>query len=64
MAALRVFKENGIRGPKRAVGDKVYYLNLVLEHDRRELHKNKKEFIQNDEVPSNINFVNTTKPWS
>ena len=59
MAALRMIKKNGIRGPKRAVGDKVYYLNLVLEHDRRELHKNKKEFIQNDEVPSNINFVNT-----
>ena len=64
LAALRMFKENGIRGPKRASGDTVYYLNLVLEHDRREFHKNKKEFIQDDEVPSNINFVNTTKPWT
>ena len=53
-AAMKLIKENGVRGPERHVGDKSHHLNVVLEHDRREIYKNKKEFIIGEDLPSNI----------
>lgn len=64
MATMRLIKENGLRGPRRSFGEKTHYLNLVLEHDRRVLHKNKKEFIQSSDLPPNINFFNITNSWT
>lgn len=64
MATLRLIKENGMRGPSRAVGEKVHYLHVVLEHDKRELHKNKKEFMCIDDLPPNIYLCNTTGEWN
>ena len=58
LATTRLLKERGFRGPSRSFGEKVHYLNIILEHDRRELHKNKKEFVQSDDLPSNISFLN------
>jgi len=51
---MKLIKENGVRGPERHVGDKSHHLNVVLEHDRREIYKNKKEFIIGEDLPSNI----------
>ena len=64
MATMRLIKENGLRGPRRSFGEKTHYLNLVLEHDRRVLHKNKKEFIQSSDLPPSINFFNITNSWT
>jgi hypothetical protein len=60
LATSRLIKENGLRGPARTVGEKVHYLNVVLEHDRREIHKNKKAFIRTDDLPDNIYLYNIT----
>jgi hypothetical protein len=64
LATLRMIKENGLRGPSRTVGEKVHYLNVVLEHDRREIHKNKKAFIHTDDLPDNIYLCNITGEWN
>lgn len=53
-AAMKLIKENNIKGPMRRFGSKEHRLNLVLEHDYREFRKNKKEFIINESLPSNI----------
>jgi len=63
-AAMRLIKENGLQGPERRFGDKVHNLNLVLEHDRRELHKHKKEFIVREDTTSNIFCCNASKEWT
>ena len=63
-AAINMIKENGLRGPERSVGDKIHHLNLILDHDRRELHKNKKEFVISDELPSSIFCCNISKEWN
>lgn len=62
-AALKLIKDNGLRGPKRSLGDTEHYLNLLLEHDKRELHKNKKDFIVESEAP-NIFYCNISKEWT
>ena len=63
-AAMRLIKENGFHGPERRVGDKVHHLNIILEHDRREIHKNKKEFIVGEGVASNIFCCNVSEEWT
>ena len=64
MGAARIIKESGFRGPSRSFGEKKHYLNLVLEHDRRELYKNKKVFMHADELPPNIYLCNITREWN
>ncbi len=61
-AAMKLIKENGINGPKRNNGDKSHYLNVVLEHNRRDIHKNEKEFIMIEEPPANI-FCMPSEKW-
>ena len=63
-AAMKLIKENGIRGPTRKVGDKTHHLNLVLEHDKRDLYKNKKEFVIDPDLPANIFCCNISKEWT
>jgi len=63
-AATNMIKGSGLRGPKRSVGDKIHHLNLILDHDRRDLHKNKKEFVISEDFPSNIFCCNISKEWN
>ena len=62
-AAMRLIKENGLHGPPREFEDKVHHLNIILEHDKRELHKHEKEFIIGEDVTSNIFCCNVSKKW-
>ena len=62
-AVMKLIKENGLRGPSRNVGGKTHHLNLVLEHDKRELYKNKKEFVIDSSLPANIFCCNVSKEW-
>ena len=64
IGTTRIIKESGFRGPSRNFGEKKHYLNLILEHDRRELHKNKKVFVRADELPPNIHLCNITGEWN
>jgi len=64
LTTLRLIKENGIRGPSRRSREREHYLNLVLEHNRRESHKNHKVFIHADELPANIYLCNITEEWN
>ena len=63
-AVMKLIKKNGFRGPERRFGDRVHHLNLVLEHSKRELHKNKKEFIVAPDVAPNIFCCNVSKEWT
>jgi hypothetical protein len=62
-AAIKLIRKNGIRGPQRKFGDSVRYLNLVLQHDRREVYKHEKEFIIDDNLASNIYCCNVAEQW-
>ena len=53
-AAMKLIKENELKGPSRTVGDKVHYLNLKLEHNKRELYEYDKQYIINERLPKNI----------
>ena len=53
-AVTKLIKENNIKGPPRRFGSSVHRLNLILEHDRRDLYKKQKEFIVNESLPPNI----------
>jgi len=53
-AAMKLIKENDLKGPIRKFGDKVHYLNLVLEHNRRELYEYDKKYIINESLPKNV----------
>ncbi len=63
-AAMRLIKENGFHGPERRFEDKVHYLNIILEHDKREIHKHKKEFIVGEGVASNIFCCSASPKWT
>jgi len=64
LATMRLIKERGLRGPSRSFGEREHYLNLILEHDKREAHKNQKVFIHGDELPDNIYLCNITGEWN
>jgi len=55
-AAMRLIKQEGLKGPSRKFGEKIHHLNLVLEHNKRDLYKHQKEFIINkdEKLPNNI----------
>jgi len=58
LASLALLKSRDIKGPTRQVEGKVHYLNVVLEHRDREIHKKKKEYVVNKELSSNIFWCN------
>lgn len=57
----KLLKENGIKTVWKRTKGGYQNIYLVLEHDRRELYKHKKEFILNEELPSNVFCCNITK---
>ena len=64
MITMRLIKQNGLQGPSRSFGEREHSLNLILEHDRREKHKNQKIFIAAEELPDNIYLCNITGEWN
>ena len=64
MITMRLIKQNGLQGPSRSFGEREHSLNLILEHDRREEHKNQKIFIGAEELPDNIYLCNITGEWN
>jgi hypothetical protein len=64
LAATRLIRERGLKADKRIIKNKVSYLNVVLEHNRREFHKHKKDFIIGNDLASNIFCCNVSKEWT
>jgi hypothetical protein len=56
MAALALMNQEHLRGPSYTLGDKNYYLSVVLEHRRRDVYKKKKKYIINEDLPNNIHW--------
>ena len=54
MATLKLIQEAGLRGSTRQINNTTHYLNVAIEHDRRDLYKFKKKYILNEELPSNV----------
>ena len=55
-AAMRLIKQEGLVGPLRKFGEKTHHLNLILEHNKRDLYKHQKEFVvdKGEKLPNNI----------
>ena len=64
LGVLKLIKDNGIKTTRKVTTGGRQNLNLVLKHNRRELHKNNKEFIQSDDLPSNTHFCNISQQWN
>lgn len=58
LAALGLMRKKKVTGPARLIDEKIHYLNVVLEHRRRDLYKNKKQYILNEELPANVYWRN------
>jgi len=58
LGTAAAIKNMGFKGPARHINGKQHNLNLVLEHDRREVFKHRKEFIGHDLLPSYIKCCN------
>ena len=53
-AVTKMIKEKGFRARPQTANGKIYYLNIALEHARRDLYKYEKDFVRGDSLPSNI----------
>lgn len=60
LAAMSMIKSAGLRGPPRTVNDKTHYLNLILEHARRDIYKHRKK-ITHQGLPEYVYCCNISK---
>ena len=58
LAATALIKEHGLKGPPRKIDEKIHYLNVMLQHNRRDLYKNKKKYVFAEEPPEHIFYCN------
>tara|TARA_R110002020_G_scaffold6878_12_gene29209 strand:- start:13940 stop:14596 length:657 start_codon:yes stop_codon:yes gene_type:complete len=54
LASSALIKRNGFKGPIRKVDDKIHNLNVVLQHNRRDIYKYKKKYIFSEDLPEHI----------
>ena len=54
MATLKAIQDAGLKGTSRQINNATHYLNVVIEHDRRDLYKFKKRYVLNEELPLNV----------